>query len=358
MNTKTNTQLEEGNITVSKAEAVNSLEYVQQLTKDMVPSMAYDENVSLEEWQGKAHEKLTELLGLPLSDCDIDFKVLTEEDYEDYKQITFEFQSEPGYYVPCTLLVPHGVEKPVAGVICLQGHSSGSHISLGIPKFPGDESIIAGGRDFAVRAVKEGFCAIAMEQRYMGSKGRAQDGIPSCISSNTAMAGLLIGRTAIGERVWDIHRLVDVIEAEFTRYIDKDKIVCMGNSGGGTATFYASCYDERIGMSMPSCAVCTYEDSIIAMHHCPCNYIPNIRKYFNMGDLGCLIAPRPLVVVCGVEDNIFPLHGVEASFETIKKAYKKAGKEHLCHLVKGDGGHQFYPDDAWPIGKKLLEENI
>ena len=73
-----------------------------------------------------------------------------------------------------------------------------------------------------------------------------------------------------------------------------------------------------------------------------------------MGDLGCLIAPRPLVVVCGTEDKIFPLNGVEKSFEIIQKAYKKKKKEELCHLVKGNGGHQFYPDDVWPIVKTLI----
>jgi len=73
-----------------------------------------------------------------------------------------------------------------------------------------------------------------------------------------------------------------------------------------------------------------------------------------MGDLGCLIAPRPVVIVCGMEDKIFPLHGVEKSFETMKNAYRLIGKEQLCKLVKGNGGHQFYPDDAWPVAKSLL----
>ena len=130
----------------------------------------------------------------------------------------------------------------------------------------------------------------------------------------------------------------------------------MGNSGGGTTTFYAACYDKRIRLAMPSCAVCTYDDSIMAMYHCPCNFVPNIRKYFDMGDLGGLIVPRPMVVVCGKDDPIFPLHGVKKSFDVIKKAYKKMGKEDLCRLVIGDGGHQFFPEDAWPVAKKLLNK--
>lgn len=74
-----------------------------------------------------------------------------------------------------------------------------------------------------------------------------------------------------------------------------------------------------------------------------------------MGDLGGLIAPRPLVVVCGVEDKIFPINGVEESFALIQKAYAELGAEDRCHLVKGAEGHRFYPDDAWPVMKAELE---
>ena len=336
---------------------MNSLGYVQYLARTITPSMRFREDVDMNQWQEEAHQKLTELLGLPLSDCNTDFTVTNVEDVQNYKRVTFQFQSEPDYYVPCTLLVPKDVKKPLPGVICLQGHSSGAHISIGIPKFPEDEEDIAGGRDFAVRAVQEGFCAISVEQRYMGVNGQRKDtGMPACLKDNASMASLLIGRTAVGERVWDIHRLIDVIEEHLSAYIDVNRIICMGNSGGGTTTFYASCYDKRISMSIPSCSVCSYDDSIMAMYHCPCNFIPNIRKYFDMGDLGALIAPRPLVVVCGDKDPIFPLHGVKKSFDEIKKAYKKLGKNELCQLVIGDGGHQFYPDDAWPVAKRLMDK--
>jgi len=333
-----------------------SKEYILEMAKNTVPVMAYKDDNCLKEWQRTAREKLTELLGLPLQSGEKDFMILSKQELDTYIKIDFEFQSEPGYYVPCSLLVPKGVDKPLPGVICLQGHSTGAHISLGIPKFERDAKSIAGGRDFAVRAVKEGFCAIAIEQRYMGVKGQNEEGRPSCFTDNAAMGSFLMGRTAIGERVWDISKLIDVMEEHLTDYIDIDHIICMGNSGGGTATFYASCYDERIHMSIPSCALCTYEESIMAMHHCMCNLIPGVRTYFNMGDLGCLIAPRPLIVVCGKEDTIFPLHGVKASYEIIQKAYKKEGKELLCHLVIGDGGNQLYPDEVWPIVKEILQQ--
>lgn len=319
------------------------------------PLMKYDANEDFSVWQSKVRAKLMELLGMDsFEKCDDMFEIKSTTKKDGYTQIDFEFQSEEGFFVPCGLLVPDNMKAPLPGVICLQGHSTGMHISLGIEKFENDAQTIAGGRDFAVRAVKEGYCAIALDQRYMGATGQDEKGNPSCISDNTAMSALLLGRTAVGERAWDVSRLIDVIEKHLTEYINTDRIVLMGNSGGGTATFYTSCIEDRIYMSIPSCAVCTYDDSIMAMYHCPCNFVPGTRKYFNMGDLGCLIAPKKLIVVCGKDDKIFPLHGVKKSFDIIKSAYETNGMGDDCHLVIGDAGHQFYPDQAWPIAHSMM----
>jgi len=112
--------------------------------------------------------------------------------------------------------------------------------------------------------------------------------------------------------------------------------------------------DERIHLAMPSCSVCTYDDSIMAMHHCPCNFVPHIRRYFDMGDLGGLIAPRNLIVVCGQEDRIFPLPGVRECFARIHSLYEAHENAGQCLLVEGAGGHRFYPDETWPLARPIL----
>ena len=127
----------------------------------------------------------------------------------------------------------------------------------------------------------------------------------------------------------------------------------MGNSGGGTASYYAACMDERIKIVMPSCAVCTFKDSIVWKRHCICNYIPGIAKYFDMGDIACLIAPRPIVMVSGRTDIGFHIDGALEAYETIEKIYKKAGAGNNCKMVIGDAGHRFYADLSWPEFNKL-----
>ncbi len=337
----------------------NSREYLVDTFKKTKPLYSVESETDLFAWQKKARTKLEELLMMPQSiPNDSKFEIQSTEETDEYKKICFEFQSEEGYFVPCVLLIPIHITKPLPTFICLQGHSTGKHISLGESKYEKDAKTIAGGRDFALQAVKNGYCAIAMDQRYMGDAGHKESGSPQCLMPNAVMPTLLFGRTAIGERVWDIQRLIDVMEKHLTEYVDTDKIACLGNSGGGTATFYASCLEERIYLSVPSCAVCTYDDSILAMLHCDCNYIPGIRKYFEMGDIGCLIAPRRLVMVSGAEDPIFPIEGAKKSFSVIRGSYEKLGSAELCHMVIGNGGHRFYPKEAWEVINLLLKERV
>lgn len=328
----------------------NAYDHIRAYIKTVAPSMRYNGgDPALHRATLKA--KLIELLGLDLIERQSDdlFALDYTLDRGDYVETRFTFQTETGCFCPCVLRVPTGVEKPPLA-ICLQGHSTGMHISLGVPKFAGDADSIAGGdRDFCVRAVKEGYAALAVEQRCFGECGGTEKG-PDCKS--TAMDMLLVGRTLIGSRVWDISRVIDLMLRRFPS-LDYDNILCMGNSGGGTATFYAACVDERVSAAMPSCAFCAYDASIAAMEHCPCNYIPSSRRYFDMGDLTALIAPRKLIIVCGKDDPIFPLPGVKAAYAEAERMFELYGDTRSLRLVIGEGGHRFYADLGWKEVKSL-----
>ena len=320
--------------------------------KKIEPCMRY-RGGDFAEWQKKSRMKLAELLGLPFVHCEDLFTVVFDEPRKTHREIRFTFQSEAGYFVPCHLLIPNGADEPLPVVICLQGHSTGMHISLGQPKFKGDAETISGGdRDFAVGALRKGFCALTVEQRGMGECGGTPEG-PDCHVHT--MANLLIGRTTIGERVWDISRAIDMLEQHFSKEVDRDNIICLGNSGGGTTTFYAACMDERIRTAIPSCCYASYDDSIAAMFHCTCNFIPQIRKYFDMGDLGGLIAPRTLILVSGEKDTIFPIDSAQACFAVTKSLYGHTNG--ACRHVIGPEGHRFYYDLAWKMYDDLQGES-
>lgn len=325
------------------------------LITSITPECRYDGESDFISWQKSAKAKLAELLGMDKYErCDPEFNIEYTEECDGYTEYRFTIQSEPGYYFPSVMRVPHGKSGKQPLMICLQGHSNGFHISLGKPIYPGDEDDINGGdRDFCVRAVKEGYIALAVEQRGFGEcKGVEGDGT-NCYQNN--FRAIMMGRTMIGERVWDISRCIDAVLEHFD-FVDPDRICLMGNSGGGTATYYAACLEERIALAMPSCAVCSWDNSIAVKRHCLCNLVPNIANYFDMGDMGGMVAPRKLIVVHGVTDVGFYKPGVDKSYAIIEKAYEKAGVPENCYLVTGPAGHRFYADLSWPVVHKMMKD--
>ena len=311
------------------------------------PSMVFDsEAESLAQWQERASAKLMELLCLPRTECEREFNIEFTEKHEGFTEIRFTFQCEEGEYAPCHIWLPDGKteDKPPV-MICLQGHSTGMHISMGRAKFEGDEATANDGdRDFMKHCIERGMAAVCLEQRCFGERGGNPN--PDCYFS--AMTALLSGRTLLGGRVWDIMKLIDVLTENFSDELNTDRVYCMGNSGGGTATFYATALEKRIKAAIPSCAFATFSGSIGAMYHCACNYVPGISKYFDMAEIAGLIAPRPLVVVSGKEDKIFPLPTAEHEFGRLKEIYyeSSACPENCIH-VKGEGGHRFYARQAY-----------
>jgi hypothetical protein len=239
--------------------------------------------------------------------------------------------------------------------ICLQGHTTGFHISIGEKIYEGDESLIDT-QAFGLYAVENGFAALCIEQRGMGERttprndrGRAL----TCGCYHTALTALLLGRTLIGERVWDVHKGIDSLE-HFKDKLDLDDITLLGHSGGGTATYYSACFDSRIKYAMSSCSICTYEDSIIELWHCSCNYIPQIARFMDMGELSALIAPRKLLLINGEIDPIFKIEGTRKVFSVIKQIYQKEGAPDNCKLVVlPDKEHYFDKDVAFSELKKM-----
>nr|WP_272209649.1 acetylxylan esterase [Marinicella sp. W31]MDC2875467.1 acetylxylan esterase [Marinicella sp. W31] len=275
----------------------------------------------------------------------------------------FIFEAEPGAEVPCVMLLPKNVEGPLPVMICLQGHTTGMHISLGEVVHGCDVDHIGGDRDFAIQAVNNGYAAIAMEQRAFGIRG---DGRADCCRrtldlpinddnrtcKHPAMTALLLGRTLLGERVFDVIRACDAV-AEF-EFLDPERIHVMGNSGGGTVAWYAAALEPRLKGIIAASCFCTVARSIGAIDHCTDNYIPGMLEWFDFPDIAAAIDDTKVLIVMGRHDPLFPYEGVQEAFATAEAIFERLGKVGAIKLVIGEGGHRFYSDDAWPAFAGLL----
>lgn len=327
---------------------INPDKCLERVAKKMQPKLSFRKNLDYSEWKAQIKEKFFELTGVEYireNACEPNIQIEWEEDKGTYRLIRFTFESEVEEVVPCYLCIPKTGKKKYPVAIVLQGHTTGFHLSIGEMKHASDERFLPRA-SHALQAVENGMIALAIEQRGLGER-ITQDptrfGKEQCRYAVTT--ALQLGRTVAGERMWDVSKAIDILSS-FPE-CDQDKVMLLGPSGGGTATYYSACYDERIKLSVPVCAFCNYLDSIILIGHCQCNFIPNAYRYFDMQDLSCLIAPRKLLIINGKDDEIFPITGARKAFETVKAVYESAGAKDNCKMVEMPKHHYFCEDIVW-----------
>lgn len=252
------------------------------------------------------------------------------------------FACEPGSDAVAYACLPS--TPPRGWVICLQGHSTGMHLSIAVAQDEATPVSPEGDRDFALGCLRRGWAALCLEQRAFGERREA--GCRTATGCDTAAPhALLVGRTLLGERVWDVDRAIDYLLARGDA--DPARIGVLGQSGGGTTAMFAIALLPRLAFAVPSCCFCRFRDSILAMPHCICNYVPGLVPAFDMADILALASPKPVVVVNGAQDGIFPLSGARSEFARLSAAYAAAGAAGRCRHVIGGGGHDFYAAPAW-----------
>ncbi len=320
----------------------------------------------LAEWQHQFRNQLEDALGLSNMARDLaDHQPYAEQidsvQEAGYTRQRWHIWVEPNVPLPFYLLQPDVADKhasdPLPLVLCPHGHNH-PHIYAGLYDDEIErQSIIEGQRDIAVQAVKEGYVVIAPTTRGFGETRTAEDIEAGNLSScrTQLMRGLLLGRTPIGERVWDMRRLLDWALANLN--VDGSRVAITGNSGGGTMTLFAAACDERFSVAVPGSYFNTFVGSIGSIRHCDCNYIPGILRLGEMYDVAGLIAPRPFCAIAGKDDPIYPIEGARYAYAKLRQIYTVARAMDNCRLYVGDGGHRFYSDGAWPFIRQHFEQS-
>lgn len=319
--------------------------------------LAYDGG-NVTRWQARLRRKLRRLVGdMPRKRCDLRPRSLWMREHPLGTIEKIVFTSEPYADVPAYVCLPRNVPTPYQYFICLQGHSTGMHNSIAVQR--DDNSLphqVEGDRDFGLQCMRRGLAALCIEQRSLGERReQKQQQVGSLGCHDATMHALMLGRTLIGERVYDVDRGIDYLASRGDA--DMKSIGVMGNSGGGTISLFSAALLSRIAFAMPSCYFCSFRDSIMSIYHCTDNYIPGLLKVAEMSDIMGLFAPKPVVLVAGKDDEIFPISATRRAFRDLRRIYGSCGARDRCHLVIGDGGHRFYADDAWPVMLKEIQRH-
>ena len=311
-----------------------------------------------EQWRDDARRELVRLLGLDkIAAQSAGFKGQVElGEPEDLGEITRQLgaiETEPSVRIPFYLVKPKG-EGPFPLGIFPHGHDKRGHkTSAGVYEDAMHRAkTLKEDRDVAVQAAKRGYFAIAPAVRGLATPGvpdlYERHGGRDCRSHE--MHCLLAGRTAMGERVWDMQRLLDWALA--LPEVDARHVLMMGNSGGGMVTLYAAACDTRIAIAVPSCSFTTLASPTGYIYHCDCNLVPGLLEFGGLPDVAGLIAPRHLLAVNGRKDTLHSAEDIERAAAAVHRIYQAAGAPAHFEHRWGQEGHRFYSALMWPFIEK------
>jgi hypothetical protein len=298
-------------------------------------------------WQKKARKAFEDALGPAVPAVKLKVKVLEEKQLDGYRRQKLTIATGPGMEALAWFCVPDGLSKsrsekrPV--VIATPGHGIGAKDlvamnALGQPRTEG----LGYQKDYALQAVRLGYPALAIEPLGFGDRRDTQmlQGKSSESGCQAAFnVSLMLGYTLARIRANDIQKGIDFLEG--VGFVDSGKVALMGISGGGQMTLWTTAIEPRIKAAVVSGYFNTFRDSVMAMHHCVCNFIPGVAQNLEMTDLGALIAPRPLLIEGGTTDPIFPIDATLKSVAKIKKIYKTFGAAGNVEEDIFEGDHQW-----------------
>ncbi|MFP4106580.1 MAG: alpha/beta hydrolase family protein [Phycisphaerae bacterium] len=329
----------------------------QRLIEQAPLKLAFKEGTDFAFWQGEARARLQDLIRMPANDgWDLNVRSLWKRQTELGTIEKIVFTGEPGADIPAYWCVPENATPPYTTFICLQGHSTGMHNSIAVSQEDEQTPIeVAGDRDFGLGCMRRGVAALCIEQRCFGE--RAERNLDATCQYNTcldsAAHALMLGRTLVGERILDVDRSIDYLAGRGD--VDMDRLGVMGNSGGATVAMYGAALLPRVRAVMPSCSVATYASSLLTLYHCVDNHIPRMMEWMELADVLGIVAPKPIVIVNGEKDEIFPIDGARQTVADLRKIYRAADAEDRLEHVIGPEGHRFYADLAWPKMLSLLD---
>lgn len=255
-------------------------------------------------------------------------------------------------YIPMYVLEP--ADKPKGTVLALGGHQgAGSYSVAGVSDIPiVKEKIDFFGYDYGLKLARLGYTAICPDPRGFADRrdaavqgDDAKDWI-ACSCRNISNMAIPMGLSVIGLCVYDCIKLIDYME--LTGEWNTDNLGCIGFSGGGMQTLFLTALEPRIKLAMISGYMYGYRDSLLKLNNnCSCNYVPGLWEHLDMGDIGCLIAPRPVLIQSCESDHLNGERGLVNVYEQVdimRKAYALFGKEaNLRHDIR-PGGHKFHSE--------------
>jgi hypothetical protein len=330
---------------------------------------AHDEDIA--DWQKEARRRLHSLLMLSPADA-TDAKrprVIASDALITADCLTLEtvyLETAECRTVPITLLTradAGSANTPGPPLLLQTGSATGVHLAWGEVRSASDaQRLRKFGADIGRQAALRGWSVLCVEQYGLGDRAerRRLPLTPGLKTGDAFSAGLLLGRSLVGERVFDLMAVVDWLKVgapglPAAANLDLAELTVFGHSSGGTTALYAAAADPRIRACVASGCLGFIRETIAQRRNGEGDaVVPGILAWFEMDDILSLIAPRHLLAISGTRDHIWPADGGRAVVDAAHPAWQAFGSS--AHLVASrvEGGHRPYPAETFEAMARLL----
>ena len=312
-------------------------------------------------WRSNARRHLRSISGIDaLRAAPPQARVTESVPCDGYVRQRVEIHTEPLVVMTMYVLIPddlrRGERRPA--VITPHGHSSGGKLSVvGRTDIPAiADSVHEYNYAYGHRFAQRGLVVFAPDARGWGERREpvrqveSEDHFKRGSCAELNLVAISLSLSLSGMYAFELMRLIDYIQSRPD--CDPDRIGCAGLSGGGHQTLWLAALDERVRAAVISGYFYGSRESLLDKNdNCACNYVPGLWLAVDMGDMGALIAPRPLLIETGDRD---PLNGasglanVRSQVEIARAAYRFLGVDaKLVHDIRR-GEHRWFGNLAEP----------
>ena len=249
-----------------------------------------------------------------------------------YEKILFE--SRPKFFVTALLFLPPD-PGPHPAVLVPCGHSENGKAYENYQRL-------------CIGFARNGMAALIYDPVDQGERGQlltpdgktAHPGTTGHMLSGTG--SILLGTNLAQVRIWDGMRALDYLETR--EDIDRTRLGCCGNSGGGTLSSYLMALDDRIYCAAPACYLTSMRRLLetIGPQDAEQNLFGQAAFGMDHADYLCMRAPRPTLMCCATKD-FFDIQGAWDTYRSAKRVFGNLGFPERLDLVEANEEHGYTP---------------
>ncbi|WP_137289146.1 alpha/beta hydrolase family protein [Natronorubrum halophilum] len=261
-----------------------------------------------------------------------------------FERRLLEYDVEPGERVQAYLLVPDDVDGDRPGILAVHPHAGEFGVGKSDPAGLSDTESY----HYGVELCRRGHVVccpdlLCFEDRRPSERETGAAPTGADYEKFVAMDYLLRGSSLQAKYLSDLVVALDVLAGH--DLTDPDALGVLGHSLGGQEAAWLSWFDDRVAAAIVSSG--TAQLAAVQRERITHNfalYVPGLLTVGDAADVLADVAPTPLLVTHGTEDNIFPPESVRALVGDVSAAYAEAGAPERFETLFFDGGHEFPAD--------------